>query len=134
MAKRKVYYKVEVRIYETHIGREELRIFNDGYIIFEDDEFQGYLALDYIMGIFDKDESMLLIEIEDFENYEEEFTFSNEADEIELPGKYILYSEVPNDNKNSCVLEFISIEKNPLKQKEIEKTLQEIKYIHRIPD
>ena len=50
MTGRKIYYKVKVRICNLIEREERLRIVNDGYVIIEDEEFEGYLALDYLEG------------------------------------------------------------------------------------
>lgn len=132
MAGRKIYYKVKVRICEL-LEKEAVRILNTGYVLIQDDKFEGYLALDYIEGIYNKDEEILSIVIHDINNCTEYFIFSGDMEELELPGIYFLETEVPNDNK-ICYLDFEGIEKNPIKQKEIEKTLQEIKKLHKIPN
>lgn len=133
MAGRKIYYKIIVRICELIEREENLRIFNEGYVIIEEDKFEGYISLDYIAGIYNKEENLLSIEIEDFDNPTEFFIFSGKIEELELPGIYILDTEVPDDNK-ICYLEFVNIEKEPLKQKEMNKILREVKYIHKIPN
>ena len=133
MAGRKIYYKVIVRICELVEREEILRIFNNGYVIIEKDGFKGFLSFDYISGICKQDEQVLSIEINDLDNCFEYFIFSGDMEELELPGEYILETEVPDDNK-ICYLEFERIEKIPIKQREIETTLREIKQIHKIPN
>ena len=133
MTGRKIYYKVKVRICNLIEREERLRIVNDGYVIIEDEEFEGYLALDYLEGTAYQEDEVLSIQILDFENFTENFLFSGEIDAFELPGTYILDSEVPNDDK-ICYLEFVNIEIDPLKQKEINSILQDIKKIHQIPN
>lgn len=133
MAGRKIYYKVVVRICELTEREEYLRILNEGFTVIQDGKFEGYLSLDYIDGIYNERESILSIEIQDIDNFTEYFIFSGDVDELELPGEYILNTEVPDDNK-ICYFEFEKIEKNPTKQKEIESTLTEIKQLHKIPN
>lgn len=133
MTGRKIYYKLIVRVCKVIEREEILRIVNRGYVIIEDERFEGYISLDYIEGICNEEEESLSIEIQDLNNPGEYFIFTGVVGGLELPGTYFLDTEVPNDNK-VCYLQFDGIEKNPSKQKEIEKTLKEIKQLHEIPN
>lgn len=131
MARGKIYYKVIVRICEIIERQEKKKIYNEGFVIIENNDFEGYLALDYIEGVINNIDKNFSIQIIDFINSDETFIFSGEIEEFELPGQYILETELSKDNK-ICYLDFKEIEKNPIKQKEVEETLKQIKKLHKI--
>lgn len=129
---KKIYYEVEVRIYEITSDQdddvfEELRSFSDGFILLEDDSFEGCLTNDQISGEFDGNE--LSIEILDYND--EYWCFSCDADEFQLPGKYILENNI--EDESICEITFKEKVTNRNKQIEIETEYERVKEIYLLP-
>ena len=135
---KKLYYKIELRIGEWVLYDDdeneygELYYFNEGYMIFTDDSFEGYLTNDVVFGdIWENNE--LYLELLDFDEEEQlQFlSFSGHFEDIELPGAYTLIGL--SEQEKFAAIKFVEPVKNSSKQEEIEKELERVKQIYFIP-
>lgn len=132
---KKLYYKIELRIgewvlYEENVEYGELYYFSDGYMIFTEDSFEGYLTNDILFGDIGENHELYL-ELLDFDDEKQFLSFSGHFEDIELPGAYTL-AEVSSRKKFSTI-KFVELVKDSSKQEEIEKELERVKQIYSIP-
>ncbi len=132
---KKIYYKIELRIGEWVLHEEdveygELYYFSDGYMIFTDDSFEGYLTNDALFGEIGENNELYL-ELLDFDNKKQFLSFSGHFEDIELPGAYALAGL--SDQKKFAAIKFVELVKDSSKQEEIEKELERVKQIYFIP-
>lgn len=133
---KKLYYKIELRIGKWVLYEEddeeygELYYFSDGYMIFTDDSFEGYLTNDFLFGDIGENNELYL-ELLNFDNEKQFLSFSGHFEDIELPGAYALAGL--SDQKKFATIKFVELVKDSSKQEEIEKELQRVKQIYFIP-
>ena len=133
---KKLYYKIELRIGEWVLSEEdneeygELYYFSDGYMIFTDDSFEGYLTNDMLFGDIGKNNELYL-ELLNFDNEEQFLSFSGHFEDIELPGAYALAGLSEQDK--FAFFKVTKRVKDSSEQKEIEKELERVKQIYFIP-
>ena len=134
---KKLYYKIELRmgewvLYDDDDENEygELYYFSDGYMIFTDDSFEGYLTNDVLFGDIGENHELYL-ELLDFDDEKQFLSFSGYFEYIELPGAYALAGL--SDQKKFAAIKFVELVKDSSKQEEIDKELQRVKQIYFIP-
>ena len=135
---KKLYYKIELRIGEWVLYEEEneeygeLYYFSDGYMIFTDDSFEGYLTNDILFGDIGENNELYL-ELLDFDEEEQlQFlSFSGHVEDIELPGAYTLIGL--SEQEKFAAIKFVEPIKDFSKQEKIEKELERVKQIYFIP-
>ena len=136
---KKLYYEIELRIGEWSIYEDafkeygDLYYFSEGYIILENDCFEGFLANDIMLGEIDKNNETdeLYIELLDYNIDEEFMSFSGQLESVEFPGSYILAGL--SECQKFAAIKFIKSIIDPFKQKSIEEELKRVKKIHTIP-
>lgn len=98
---------------------------SDGYILIENDLFEGYLTNDYIKGNYQKQNiyfKLFMVEYNDSSFYFSEFR--DKIDYLEIPGKY----DIKCMNTQAIFhLDIREIIRNPFDIKKIENNLKEIK-------
>ena len=119
---RKIYYSIVVR---------HPKVCARGYVIFQDGNFEGVMAYDYIQGSYNEN-GILSFEISEGIGVSEYvyqnpvYTFIQAQAKIgglELPGKYTLQEPIGNQ----LTIEFLQSIKNPTKQKEIDEEIAKAK-------
>lgn len=154
MFKKRIYYKVEVRIKmlvaereyeidedefefedeeydeEKYIVYEENISWSDGAIIIENGKFKGFLTKDYIWGEINEEKIVLHI----LDNNTEYLLFetTEENNFIELPNVYKMDCIVEELNFYTCEINFKGIEKNPTEISNIENQLERVKEYYNI--
>ena len=112
---RKIYYSIVVR---------HPKVCATGYVVFQDGNFEGVMAYDYIQGSYNENE-ILSFEISEGIGVSE-YVYQNPQAKIgglELPGKYTLQEPIGNQ----LTIEFLQSIKDPTKQKEINEEIAKAK-------
>lgn len=115
-----LFFKIEFRIEDFYYG--------DGVVRFHNNEFEGYIALDYICGIHANSSLYItLLEriIETPENCRTNFVA--QLEDFELPNSFVLY----NDEENlEAIINFK--EKVQISNEKFEARLDEVKvFLHK---
>ena len=108
---KKLYYKIELRIDrmdDFYIDEDDwIQCYNDGYIIINNDNIEGYLTNDLVFGIISNSERIHIQLIEHIERREDRFhTFSSICGDLEIPGK----CELEEDQNPNIFAEIFFIE------------------------
>lgn len=128
--KRKIF-KIIVRISED----EECFYVSDGYIVIQNDIFEGYITDDYIAGSFEN--QRLFVHMLMYDYYNKICNYSEFEDKIgffELPEMYLLKGSKKIGEQFQIQIDFQENIDNQHRFNEIEGNLKEIKEFYGIPD
>lgn len=120
----KTYYRISIRL-SKWIGSSgefdaySIYLYNEGYVIIENNKFFGFLGNDYIEGNYDDLASTLAIQIIDFQDSKKLYLFSERTQDFYLPNSFLLKNDLPNEDK-ICLLTFEKSIKNKIKQEMID--------------
>ncbi len=133
-----MYYKVELRILSLKGQRNdeldyETIYYSDGYIIIIDNEIEGFLTDDYIVG--EMSGKLLTLEIKSMRSIIKHPKFkANMLKETLFLGEYYFYF-YGNDSTIESIFKINFVEEivNPSKIEDINSLLKDVKGIYKIP-
>lgn len=127
---KKLYYKIELRIGKKGNKKEkDFFYYSDGYIILENNTFEGFLTYDIITGKIDDNE--LSINIVNYDKNEESTSYSDEFDSITFPELYRLLSV--DDIRTFVEINFDKKITDKEEQKNIEREINIVRGLHSNP-
>lgn len=127
---KKLYYKIYVRIGKCNGKKEkDFFYFSDGYIVIENNAFEGFLTYDIITGKID--DNKLLINIVNYDKNEESTSYSDEFDSITFPELYRLLCD--DDIGTFMEINFAEKITDIEEHKKIEEEITAVRKIHPIP-
>lgn len=127
---KKLYYKIYVRIGKCKGKKEkDFFYFSDGYIVIENNAFEGFLTYDIITGKID--DNKLSINIVNYDKNEESTSYSDEFDSITFPELYRLSCD--DDIGTFMEINFAEKITDIEEHKKIEEEITAVRKIHPIP-